>query len=101
MPDAVKPEICLTGTLLYPVHIGLPAYIQETDGCRRTSTVCAILADTQEAILAIMNGVYSAIKPCVFTFSGADNGSANRVCDAFILEFSASSVQNHFSLLLS
>lgn len=32
MPDAVKPEICLTGKLLYPVHIGLPAYIQETDG---------------------------------------------------------------------
>lgn len=30
MPDAVKPEICLTGKLLYPVHIGLPAYIQET-----------------------------------------------------------------------
>lgn len=49
MPDAVKPEICLTGKLLYPVHIGLPAYIQETDGCRRTSAVCAILADTQEA----------------------------------------------------
>lgn len=23
MPDAVKPEICLTGKLLYPVHIGL------------------------------------------------------------------------------
>ena len=46
MPDAVKPEICLTGKLLYPVHIGLPAYIQETDGYRRTSTVCAILADT-------------------------------------------------------
>ena len=52
-------------------------------------------------ILAIMNGVYSAIKPCVFTLSGSDNGSANRVCDAFILKFSASSVQNHFSLLLS
>lgn len=49
MPDAVKPEICLTGKLLYPVHIGLPAYIQETDGYRRTSTVCTILADTQEA----------------------------------------------------
>lgn len=46
MPDAVKPEICLTGKLLYPIHIGLPAYIQETDGYRRTSTVCAILADT-------------------------------------------------------
>ena len=29
MPDAVKPEICLTGKLLYPVHIGLPEYIQE------------------------------------------------------------------------
>ena len=28
MPDAVKPEICLTGKLLYQVHIGLPAYIQ-------------------------------------------------------------------------
>lgn len=34
MPDAVKPEICLTGKLLYPVHIGLPAYIQEPDGYR-------------------------------------------------------------------
>ena len=42
MPDAVKPEICLTGKLLYPVHIGLPAYIQETDGYRRTSTVCCL-----------------------------------------------------------
>ena len=53
MPDAVKPEICLTGKLLYPVHIGLPAYIQETDGYRRTSAVCAILADTQEATMTM------------------------------------------------
>jgi len=52
MPDAVKPEICLTGKLLYPVHIGLPAYIQEPDGYRRTSAVCAILADTQEATVS-------------------------------------------------
>lgn len=60
MPDAVKPEICLTGKLLYPVHIGLPAYIQETDGYRRTSTVCAILADTQEAtVIETRNSVYS------------------------------------------
>lgn len=60
MPDAVKPEICLTGKLLYPVHIGLPAYIQETDGYRRT---CAILADTQEAtVIETRNSVYSIQK---------------------------------------
>ena len=59
MPDAVKPEICLTGKLLYPVHIGLPAYIQEPDGYRRTSAVCAILADTQEAtVIETRNSVY-------------------------------------------
>lgn len=59
MPDAVKPEICLTGKLLYPVHIGLPAYI----GYRRTSTVCAILADTQEAtVIETRNSVYSIQK---------------------------------------
>lgn len=63
MPDAVKPEICLTGKLLYPIHIGLPAYIQETDGYRRTSTVCAILADTQEAtVIETRNSVYSIQK---------------------------------------
>lgn len=63
MPDAVKPEICLTGKLLYPVHIGLPAYIQETDGYRRTSTVCAILADTQEAtVIETRDSVYSIQK---------------------------------------
>ena len=64
MPDAVKPEICLTGKLLYPVHIGLwQAYIQETDGCRRTSAVCAILADTQEAtVIETRNSVYSIQK---------------------------------------
>lgn len=62
MPDAVKPEICLTGKLLYPVHIGLPAYIQETDGYRRTSAVCAILADTQEAtVIETRNSVYLAM----------------------------------------
>lgn len=63
MSDAVKPEICLTGKLLYPVHIGLPAYIQEPDGCRRTSAVCAILADTQEAtVIETCNSVYSIQK---------------------------------------
>lgn len=63
MPDAVKPEICLTGKLLYPVHIGLPAYIQETDRYRRTSTVCAILADTQETtVIETRNSVYSIQK---------------------------------------
>ena len=57
MPDAVKPEICLTGKLLYPVHI------QEADGCRRTSAVCAILADTQEAtVIETRNSVYSIQK---------------------------------------
>ena len=51
MPDAVKPEI------------GLPAYIQETDGYRRTSTVCAILADTQETtVIETRNSVYSIQK---------------------------------------
>ena len=51
MPDAVKPEICLTGKL------------QETDGCRRTSAVCAILADTQEAtVIETRNSVYSIQK---------------------------------------
>lgn len=63
MPYAVKPEICLTGKLLCLVHIGLPAYIQETDGCRRTSAVCAILADTQEAtVIETRNSVYSIQK---------------------------------------
>ena len=63
MPDAVKPEICLTGKLLYPVHIGLPAYIQEPDGYQRTSAVCAILADTQEAtVIETRNSVYSIQK---------------------------------------
>ena len=63
MPDAVKPEICLTGKLLYPVHIGLPAYIQETDGYRRTSAVCAILADTQEARLPVDSGAFHGNVP--------------------------------------
>ena len=64
MPDAVKPEICLTGKLLYPIHIGLPAYIQETDGYRRTSTVCAILADTQEATFPCKeHGIRNIIDP--------------------------------------
>ena len=63
MPDAVKPEICRTGKLLSPVHIGLPAYIQETDGYRRTSAVCAIQADTQEAtVIETRNSVYSIQK---------------------------------------
>lgn len=63
MTDAVKPEICLTGKLLHPVHIGLPAYIQETDGCRRTYAVCVILADTQEAtVIETRNSVYSIQK---------------------------------------
>ena len=45
MSDAVKPEICLTGKLLYPVHI------------------CAILADTQEAtVIETRNSVYSIQK---------------------------------------
>ena len=43
MPDAVKPEICLTGKLLYPIHIGL--------------------ADTQEAtVIETRNSVYSIQK---------------------------------------
>ena len=63
MSDSVKTEICLTGKLLYPVHIGLPAYIQEADGYRRTSTVCAILADTQKVtVIETRNSVYSIQK---------------------------------------
>lgn len=63
MSDSAKTEICLTGKLLYPVHIGLPAYIQEADGYRRTSTVCAILADTQKVtVIETRNSVYSIQK---------------------------------------
>ena len=63
MSDSVKTEIRLTGKLLYPVHIGLPAYIQEADGYRRTSAVCAILADTQKVtVIETRNSVYSIQK---------------------------------------
>lgn len=63
MSDSVKTEIRLIGKLLYPVHIGLPAYIQEADGYRRTSTVCAILADTQKVtVIETRNSVYSIQK---------------------------------------
>ncbi len=63
MTDSVKPEIRLTGKLLYPVHIGLPAYIQELDGYRRTSTVCAVLSDTpQVTVIETRNSVYSIQK---------------------------------------
>lgn len=63
MADSVKTEIHLTGKLLYPVHVGLPAYIQESDGYRRTSTVCAVLSDTPQVIvIETRNSVYSIQK---------------------------------------
>lgn len=60
---SVKAEIHLTGKLLYPVHIGLPAYIQERNGYLRTSTVCAVLSDTPKiTVIETRNSVYSIQK---------------------------------------
>jgi hypothetical protein len=63
MPDPAKTEIRLTGKLLHPVELGAPALIQESDGYRRTSAVCAILLDTQKVtVIETRNSVYSIQK---------------------------------------
>lgn len=63
MPETEKETITVTGKLLYPIHIGFPAFIQEADGYRRTSTVCAVLSDTpQITVIETRNSVYSIQK---------------------------------------
>lgn len=63
MTASTKPEIHLTGKLLHSVQLGCPALIQEPDGYRRTSAVCAILLDTQKVtVIKTRNSVYSIQK---------------------------------------
>lgn len=63
MSETEKKAITVTGKLLYPIHVGSPAFIQESDGYRRTSTVCAVLSDTpQITVIETRNSVYSIQK---------------------------------------
>ena len=63
MTASTKPKIHLTGKLLRSVQLGCPALIQESDGYRRTSAVCAILLDTQKVtVIETRNSVYSIQK---------------------------------------
>lgn len=59
-----KKEISLTGRLLYPPEIGMPAVILESEGLRRTSSVCrvnvgnayTIVIETQNTIYVLKEG---------------------------------------------
>lgn len=40
--NSQKKNIEVTGRLIYPLTLGMPAYIKETDGVRRTSRVVSV-----------------------------------------------------------
>jgi hypothetical protein len=43
----IKPQVEITGTLAVTLTVGMPAYITESDGCIRTSTVLNIRTQTR------------------------------------------------------
>ncbi len=45
MHDSQKRAITVQGRFMAPVCIGAPAFIRESNGYRKTSTVCAVLLD--------------------------------------------------------
>ena len=54
-----KKKISLTGRLLYPPEVGMPAMIQEFDGLRRTSSVCRVSAGkAQSLVIETQNTIY-------------------------------------------
>lgn len=56
---AQKKTIGITGRLLHPIEIGLPAWIQECGGVRRTSPVCTVVAeDAKQIVIETQNTIY-------------------------------------------
>jgi hypothetical protein len=56
----IKPQVEITGTLAFPLTVGISAYIAEADGCIRTSTVLNIRTQTRAtAVFETRNTVYT------------------------------------------
>lgn len=56
----IKPQVEITGTLAVPLTVGIPAYITESDGCIRTSTVLNIRTQTRAtAVFETRNTIYT------------------------------------------
>ena len=50
----------ISGTLQYPIAVGIPAYIAEADGVIRTSTVVGVYSRTPEQVVfETRNTVYT------------------------------------------
>lgn len=63
MHDSQKRAITVQGRFMAPVCIGAPAFIRESKGYRKTSTVCAVLLDIpQITVIETQNSVYSIQK---------------------------------------
>ena len=55
-----KPQKELSGILQAPVTVGIPAYIADSDGCIRTSTVMGIRSQTEtQIVFETRNTVYT------------------------------------------
>lgn len=54
-----KRTIRITGRLIFPIEIGLPAWIQEFGGMRRTSPVLSIVKkDAKHILIETQNTLY-------------------------------------------
>lgn len=55
----MKEEIRIKGALLLPLQIGMPAYIREENGIRRTTAVAAVYARSRHSVMfKTQNTVY-------------------------------------------